>query len=225
LQIGFRRAKQQMNNQQHTVSIYNQYVQAYMNKFMDFGLYHDTFDCLINKLPKNATLLELGCGPGNVVRYLLLKRPDLQITGIDLAPEMIRQAETINPGATFRVLDIRVAGSIQEKFDAVAATFCLPYLSADDLDLFFFNLRNLTRDNGIIYVSCMEGPPERSGYEKTSFTGDDELYITYYERDAIESRMVKNGFRIETLFTKEYPEADGSITIDLIYIARKGVQV
>jgi hypothetical protein len=37
--------------------------------------------------------------------------------------------------------------------------------------------------------------------------------------------MVKNGFRIETLFTKEYPEADGSSTIDLIYIASKGVQV
>jgi hypothetical protein len=37
--------------------------------------------------------------------------------------------------------------------------------------------------------------------------------------------MVKNGFRIETLFTKEYPETDGSVTIDLIYIARKVVQV
>jgi hypothetical protein len=69
----------------------------------------------------------------------------------------------------------------------------------------------------------MEGPPERSGFEKTSFTGDDELYITYYERGAIEARLSENGFLTEMFFTKAYPETDGSVTTDLIYIARKGV--
>jgi cyclopropane fatty-acyl-phospholipid synthase-like methyltransferase len=205
--------------------VFNRHASQYQNTFLDFDLYHDTYDSFLNLLPLNATVLELGCGPGNVVRYFLLKRPDLQITGIDLAPEMIRQAETANPGATFRVLDIRDAGAMQETFDAVAGTFCLPYLSVDDVDYFFSNVETLTNDQGVIYLSCMEGPPMRSGFEKTSFTGGDELYITYFERSAIESQLVKNGFRIESFFTKAYPEADGSVTTDLIYIARKGVQV
>jgi cyclopropane fatty-acyl-phospholipid synthase-like methyltransferase len=212
-----------MDSKQHNTTVYNQHAKAYLHKFLDFDLYHNTYDSLLSMLPLNATVLELGCGPGNVVRYFLQKRPDLQITGIDLAPEMIRQAEKTNPNATFQILDIRDAGAIQEKFDAVAGTFCLPYLSYEDLDLFFGNLKSLTKENGIIYISCMEGPPERSGFEKTSFTGDDELYITYYERGAIEARLAENGFLTEAFFTKAYPETDGSVTTDLIYIARKGV--
>ena len=57
-----------MHNQQPTVDIYNQYVKEYIDKFMDLNLYKDTFDFLLKTLPKYATVLELRCGPGNVVK-------------------------------------------------------------------------------------------------------------------------------------------------------------
>lgn len=56
-----------MNNQQLNVNIYNQYVQAYIEKFMDLDLYKDSFDHLLHSLPSGGTVLELGCGPTNVV--------------------------------------------------------------------------------------------------------------------------------------------------------------
>jgi hypothetical protein len=107
----------------------------------------------------------------------------------------------------------------------VVAAFCLPYVPVADLDSFFDNVKARTNAGGLLYIGCMEGKAERSGYEKTSFTGANEMYITYYEREAIESGLRKSGFGIEWFIPKDYPESDGSVTTDLIYIARKNSTV
>jgi cyclopropane fatty-acyl-phospholipid synthase-like methyltransferase len=211
-----------IDHQRDTADIYNRYVKEYVSKFMNLSLYKDTFNYIIDNVPLNGSVLELGCGPGNVIKYLKSKRTDLNIFGIDIAPEMIKEAERQNPDSRFEVMDIKDAYNIKEKFDAVIAAFCLPYLSYNDVPLLFANLDKLTKENSILYLSCMEGARERSGFEKTSFTGDNELYINYYERSELE-RLIKNHhFEIEAFYTKDYPETDGSVTTDLIYIASKG---
>ena len=210
-----------MDNQIQTVNIYNQYVDEYVNKFMDFDLYNDTFDDFLKIFPQNGKLIELGCGPGNIVKYFTQRRDDLEILGVDLAPEMINKAKILNPNVQFQLMDIRDVSSITQKYDAVVGAFCLPYLSHDDLDAFFKNIKNLTTDDGLVYLSCMEGDRDKSGYEKTSFTGDSEIYIYYHQRNDLEDRLSKNGFKIERFYTKDYPETDGTVTTDLIYIAKK----
>lgn len=210
-----------MQEQLKNIEIYNQYASEYATKFMNFGLYNDTFDALLNLLSEEASILELGCGPGNVIQYFSKKKPNLKITGIDLAPEMLRLAKELNPHATFQMLDIKKVGSIESKYDAIVAAFCLPYLAYADLTLFFQNLNHLTTPQGLIYVSCMEGEKEKSSFEKTSFTGDSDLYIWYHQRENLESLIKQNGFEVVRLYTKDYPETDGSVTVDLVYIARK----
>jgi SAM-dependent methyltransferase len=211
-----------MDIHQLNVDIYNQHVWDYIDKFMELNLYKDTFDYLLNTVPLAGTVIELGCGPGNVVRYIGSKRPDLQIMGIDLAPTMIEEAKKTNPGAEFKILDIQHAGEIDGHFDAVIAAFCIPYLSPDYLAPLFSNMRRLTSaKKGMIYLSCMEGPRERSGFERTSFTGANEMYINYYPRNELESLIKEHDFSIKRFYTKDYPEIDGSITTDLIYIAER----
>ncbi|HEX2535159.1 MAG TPA: methyltransferase domain-containing protein [Chitinophagaceae bacterium] len=210
-----------MDTTQHNLNMYNRYVQEYSDRFMDLALYGHTFDPLLEKLPAGARVLDLGCGPGNVIRYCTARRPDLQFLGTDGAPEMIRTAEKENPGTSFRLLDIREAGRLKERFHAVIASFCLPYLAPQDMPGLFQSLATLTADHGLVYLSCMEGPPERSGWEQTSFTGEHQLYISYYPRQEIESRLQQHGFTVLQCFMQDYPEADGSVTTDLIYLAQK----
>jgi cyclopropane fatty-acyl-phospholipid synthase-like methyltransferase len=203
------------------IAVYNKHVQEYINRFMELDLYGDSFEYLLQRLPQNGHVLELGCGPGNVIKYLQSRRPDLNFFGIDLAPAMIHAAKLQNTNARFEVMDIRAAGQISERFDAVIAAFCIPYLSPVDLDPLFFDLQNLTTKSGIVYLSCMEGERERSGLEKTSFTGDDKLFINYYPRREIETLLKNYGFQIQKFSTIDYPETDGSFTTDLIYLAEK----
>ncbi len=212
-----------MDSHLHTVNIYNKHVKDYVNKFMDLDLYKDTFDSVLEILPKNASVLELGCGPGNVVKYLKARRKDLDILGIDLAPEMINEAKRQNPDSRFEVMDLRNAGQLKQKFNAVIAAFCIPYISYDDAEQLFKEFPNLVDEEGLLYVSCMEGIRERSGFEKSSFTGDNEIYVNYYNRIEIGSWLQQNNFEIDSFYTKDYPEMDGSFTTELIFIARKGI--
>jgi cyclopropane fatty-acyl-phospholipid synthase-like methyltransferase len=210
-----------MDKHQHTIKMFSEYVAEYVGRFMNLGLYSDTFDEFAKMLPSKATVLELGCGPGNVAKYLLAKRSDLDILGIDLAPGMIEEAKKQNPGARFELMDIRETGQLKQRFNAIIAAFCLPYISYDDVPAMFENIHNLTAENAFLYVSFMEGNRQRSGFEKTSFTGDKEIYINYHDRLEIERLLEKNGFGLKAAFTKDYPEPDGSTTKDVILIAKK----
>lgn len=214
-------SKRKMDKQLKTIHVYDKFVQNYLDKFTKLDLYNDAWLDFLELLPKDAKLLELGCGPGNVVRFFLDRRSDLKITGLDLAPKMISQARKLNPTADFQVQDIRKLDSIPGPYDAVVASFCMPYLSYSDLDRFFKDLSRLTSGNGLIYLSYVEGEKERSGFEKTSFTGDDQIFIYYHQRDNVESLLSRERFRIEKFYSKDYPESDGSTSTDLIYIARK----
>ncbi len=47
----------------HPKDLFNHFAQQYENKFMDFDLYHDTFNLFCNLIEqKNASILEIGCG-------------------------------------------------------------------------------------------------------------------------------------------------------------------
>ncbi len=188
---------------------------------MNMDLYNDTFDDFLNLLPQDSSVIELGCGPGNVIRYFLNKRKDLKILGVDLAPAMLKQAANINPEAEFLLLDIRNLSAVNHSYDAVVGAFCLPYLSTEDLEEFFSASGKIIRLNGLLYISCMEGESLKSGYEKTSFTGEEELYIYYHQREYLELLLSRNHLIVEKFYTKDYPESDGSFTTDLVYIARK----
>jgi tRNA (cmo5U34)-methyltransferase len=46
-------------------------------------------------LPENARLLDLGVGSGRALTALLRRRPDIQATAVDLAPNMLATARTL----------------------------------------------------------------------------------------------------------------------------------
>ena len=53
-----------------------------------------------------ADVVDLGCGPGNSTAVLASRWPDAHLLGIDSSPEMIAQARTALPSATFEVADV-----------------------------------------------------------------------------------------------------------------------
>lgn len=63
----------------------------------DESLYNDRIKETIETY--NVKILEIATGPGNVVKYILCKRPDFKIFGIDLSPNMIELAKQNNPQA------------------------------------------------------------------------------------------------------------------------------
>ena len=105
-----------MDRYKETFDTWNKVASIYQDKFMDMALYNDTYDYICNSIAKpKAKLLEIGCGPGNITKYLLSKRPDFDIFGIDIAPNMIELAKKNNPTANFDIMDSRQINNLNQK--------------------------------------------------------------------------------------------------------------
>lgn len=209
-----------MDKTKMAIDVFDKRASEYQAKFMDVGLYHDTFDLFCSSIKKdNAEILEIACGPGNITRYLLKKRPDFQILGIDLAPNMIELAKMNNPTASFQCMDCREIRLLGKKYDAVMCGFCLPYLSKEESVQLISDVYNLLESNGLLYISTMEDDYAKSGLESSS--SGDQMYIHYHEADYLTQALLENGFKIIDVQRKEYPKQDGSTTTDLVIIAGK----
>lgn len=202
------------------VNIFNKYAQQYQSKFMDVSLYADGFDFLCERLQtQGAHILEIACGPGNISKYLLTKRPDFNWLGIDLAPNMIALAKENNPTAEFRIMDAKAIGSLATKYEAVLCGFCLPYLSKEETNVFISDAANLITSDGLLYISTMEDDYEKSGFKKGS--AGDEIFMHFHQGETLKQELIEKGFRILSEQRKIYSTGNGAQTTDLILIAQK----
>jgi len=62
----------------------------------------------------------------------------------------------------------------------------------------------------------MEGT--RQGFEKQSFTDNDELFIYYHPKEAVLEILDQQFLSVTKKFEIDYHEQDGTITNEIIYI-------
>jgi len=207
-----------MDTYKETFETWNKVAQLYQDKFMDLDLYNDTYDQFCEQLPTiNSAILEIGCGPGNITKYLLNKRPDFKICGVDISPNMIALTKTNNPNADFKVMDSREINTLQAKFDAIICGFCLPYLSAADVEKMIKDSNNLLEDKGVLYLSFVEG--DKGPSYQTGSSGD-RTYFYYHKLENLTNALNANDFEIINLVCKDYNKSNET-EVHTIIIARK----
>tara|TARA_R110000787_G_scaffold86285_2_gene183976 strand:- start:15587 stop:16222 length:636 start_codon:yes stop_codon:yes gene_type:complete len=201
--------------------IFNTCALQYEEKFMDFDLYHDTFDFFCEALNKNkASILEIGCGPGNNTNYLLNKNPDLKILGIDIASNMIELAKKNNSSANFEVMDCKNIKSLTSRFDGIMCGFTLPYLNKDEAEKLIKDASGIINENGILYLSTMEDAYDKSKIIFSSTNKDSGVFTYYHQEKYLSKKLLENGFIILKKIRKDYPEPKDE-SKDLIIIAKK----
>lgn len=210
-----------MDKTEMTIETYNKHVDSYENKFMDFDSYKKRIQAFCEILEPETSILDIGCGPGNVEKLLIKSGKEFEILGIDLSNEMINraQANVISTSVNFKVADVRKMDLEKNSFDAVIASFCLPHLTNEEAEKLIEDISRVLRDSGLLYLSCMEG--NKSGFEATSFSSNDLIFFNYYSEEFIRRVLFKNGLEIIDLQRDVYLENDGSKTIDMFFFAQK----
>lgn len=207
-----------MENQ--TKKTWNKIAQIYQDKFMSMDIYNSSYDYFISKLKtETAKVLEIGCGPGNISKYLLDNSQSIRLTGLDYAVEMIELAKKNNPTANFAVMDCREIDSIQDTFEGIMIGFCLPYLNPEESNKLVKDCSVLLNKEGVLYISYVAGEESQSGL-KTSNTGD-SVYFNYHQTEKLQEQLISNGFEITESFEVPYPTADSSEMHQVICAIKK----
>lgn len=208
-----------MDTHQETFTTWNSLAEAYRERFMDFDLYDETYRVFCRLLPEYAEVLELGCGPGNVSRFLLQERADLQVLATDYAPNMVEMAQREVPQMKTQVLDARELGNLEGSYHGIVCGFLLPYLSMEATEKLAQSCSEKLKKSGYLYWSYVPGNPMDSGF----LTGSTGLrsYFQYHDPDTIESYLLHAGFQILETWDIPYKKTGTTEEVHRICILQK----
>ncbi|RZJ88072.1 MAG: class I SAM-dependent methyltransferase [Chryseobacterium sp.] len=209
-----------MDKYEETFETWNKVAEKYQEKFMKLELYDDTYRFICKEIEKrNAQLLDVGCGPGNITKFLLHERPDFEVLGIDIAANMIDLAKINNPNANFAVMDTRQITDLDARFDGIVCGFCLPYLSETDCSKLIADSSTLLNDAGILYLSFVEGDPAQSSFQAGS--SGDRVYFYYHERENIKLQLTDHDYKLLKVFDIAYDKGEQAVEMHTVVIAQK----
>lgn len=89
----------QTHDVQHFEAWSRRYEQSWMQRRL-FGPVHAATLDLTASLPAPATILDIGCGTGRLLREAALRWPNAALIGVDPAEGMVEIARSLTPGAT-----------------------------------------------------------------------------------------------------------------------------
>lgn len=128
-------------------------------------------------IPRDAGLLEIGCGEGRDARFLLNLGYDLLAT--DISGEAIGYCRREDPERAehYQVLDC-VCGSLDRKFDFIYAVAVVHMLvEDDDRNAFYGFLREHLKDRGVALICTMgDGKLERTTDASTAFDLQERIH-------------------------------------------------
>jgi len=210
-----------MDPYENNFSTWNNLALAYQEQFMDLSLYDDTYNSFCELVKKkDASIFEIACGPGNITRYLLSKRPDFNLQAIDIAPNMVQLARQNNPAAQITVMDCRDLSSVSTLFDGIVIGFCIPYLSGNDCRKLIAECARLMPGSGILYLSTPEADADGSGFQASS-DGQNKMYVARHSEKFLTDLFAQNDFDLLEVMRKNYKKKDGTVEIHQVFLARK----
>src|SRR5581483_9633532 len=91
---------------------------------------------------------DLGCGPGQVARYL--HERGAAVIGIDLAPGMVAEARRLNPGITFEVGSMLALDVPDGAWAGIAAFYSIIHIPREDRPRALRELRRVLQPGGVL---------------------------------------------------------------------------
>jgi demethylmenaquinone methyltransferase/2-methoxy-6-polyprenyl-1,4-benzoquinol methylase len=104
-------------------------------------------------------VLDIGCGPGELA--VLLARGGCQVTGIDVSPQMLRQAShRVQAAGVAGLVTLREVGAVEldtafpaASFDALVSTLVFSELSSDEMVYTLSECRRVLKREGLLLVA------------------------------------------------------------------------
>lgn len=190
-------------------------IEKYVEVWFGYKGYKQDYAKFIKLLPKNALILDAGCGPGREVKFFL--ENNLKAIGIDYSKAMIEKAKEIVPNGEFLVMDLKKIEFENDHFDGIWTSGVLVHFTRNELETVLNEFKRVLKPNGIAYICTRlgKGSKVESGLEGGKFL------INYFEEKELLSLLKKIGFKI---ISNETTEDDYGRGFDWISIFAKAVK-
>jgi SAM-dependent methyltransferase len=138
-----------------TQSSYDQVAVEYAEKFKD-EMDDKPFDrACLDRLAREAgglgPICDMGCGPGQIARYL--HRRGVDTLGVDLSPRMVAEAQRLNPEIPFHQGNMLSLLDADNSWGGIAAFYCIIHIPRAQIVDALQEMRRVLKPGGILLVT------------------------------------------------------------------------
>jgi SAM-dependent methyltransferase len=155
-------------------------------------------DCLAELTRGRGTVADIGCGPGQIARYLA--DHGAKAMGIDLSPEMVRLAQRLSPDIPFRVGDMLALDLEDNSLGGIVAFYSVIHAPPEQIPQVMREFYRVLRPNGLALLAFHIGDDvvhRDEWWEKPV-----SLDFHFYQLETLTRRLEEAGFRIEAKFER-----------------------
>ncbi len=163
-------------------------------------------DWLAEKVGGRGPVCDVGCGPGQVARYL--RDRGVETCGVDLSAEMVRQARLLNPDIPFAQGDmLDLAGVADGSYGGVAAFYSVLHVPRESVVKALGELRRVLAPGGVLLVAFHLG---RETVHRDEWLGKEvSVDFHFFEREEMKGYLRAAGFSLEEVVERDpYPEVE-----------------
>lgn len=163
-------------------------------------------DWLAEKVNGSGVICDLGCGPGQIAGYLHSR--GAEVCGVDLSPEMVRQARAINPHINFQQGDMLALTEVSnDQYGGIAAFYSIIHVPRPSVTNALRELRRVLRPQGMLLLTFHIG---QETVHRDEFLGKDvSLDFHFFETEEMKNHLRLAGFELEEVIERDpYPEVE-----------------
>jgi SAM-dependent methyltransferase len=193
-----------MNNKiLNTQTSYDQVAADYAERFKD-EMDDKPFDreCL-NRLAREVGTLgpicDLGCGPGQIARYL--HRQGADTLGVDISPRMIAEAQRLNPDIPFHQGDMLSLPDADNSWGGIAAFYCIIHIPRERVVDALCEMKRVLKPSGLLLVTFHIG--EEIKHLDEWWEKPVNVDFAFYQPEEMEAWLKEAGFELEETLVRE----------------------
>jgi len=142
---------------------------------------------------------DLGCGPGQVARYLHDR--GVAVCGVDLSAGMIERARQLSPGIEFRQDDMRGLDVPAEAWAGIEAFYAIVNLPPADVERALREMLRVLRLGGLLLLTFHIG--EETLHEEVLWDRPVSLDFYFFRTADVARYLTRAGFEIEEIIERE----------------------
>lgn len=188
---------------------YDQLVDEYARRCFD-ELNHkpkdrELLDRLVAEVQLLGPICDLGCGPGEIARYL--KDCGADALGVDLSPKMVEKARQLSPDIPFRQGNMMALDVPDNAWGGIAAFYSIIHIPRDKVVDTLGEIKRVLKPSGRLLVTFHIGNEVLHVEDMWGSAVSMDFYT--FEPEEMERYLREAGFEdIETIVRPPYPEVE-----------------
>ena len=161
---------------------------------------------LAEKVNRLGVICDMGCGPGQIARYLHSRA--VKACGIDLSPEMVKQAQRLNPDIPFQQGNMLALADVKDNsYGGIAAFYSIIHIPRSSVGVALQELKRVLCSKGVLLLAFHIG--EEVIHRDEWWGKKVSLDFIFFATEEMKVYLQTAGFTLDEVIERDpYPDVE-----------------